>query len=232
MSNLKIARIYLRVSTLQQNLERQRKIINEAKENGFYIAGIYEEKASGVNTSRPELNRLIDDLQEGDWVIAERIDRITRLPPREAELLIQRITEKGAKLQVPDVFSFGNLDELMGEGDSLPKYLTEPLMEALQKMFLRMALSIAHEDWKTRRERANQGIARAKKEGRMKGRPANEELHKSIIQLTLNGVSITGIASALKCSTSTVSKVRRAYNRKHKSGDKDQFDIFKPSTKT
>ncbi|HHK5985030.1 recombinase family protein [Neisseria sp. P0004.S004] len=231
MSSLKIARIYLRVSTLQQNLERQRKIIDEAKENGFYIAGIYEEKASGVNASRPELNRLIDDLQEGDWVIAERIDRITRLPPREAELLIQRITEKGAKLHVPDVFSFGNLDELMGEGDSLPKYLTEPLMEALQKMFLRMALSIAHEDWKTRRERANQGIARAKKEGRMKGRPANEELHKSIIQLTLNGVSITGIASALKCSTSTVSKVRRAYNRKHKSGDKDQFDIFKPALK-
>ena len=231
MSNLKIARIYLRVSTLQQNLERQRKIIDEAKENGFYIAGIYEEKASGVNASRPELNRLIDDLQEGDWVIAERIDRITRLPPREAELLIQRITEKGAKLHVPDVFSFGNLDELMGEGDSLPKYLTEPLMEALQKMFLRMALSIAHEDWKTRRERANQGIARAKQEGRMKGRPANEELHKSIIQLTLNGVSITGIASALKCSTSTVSKVRRAYNRKHKSGDKEQFDIFKPASK-
>lgn len=231
MSSLKIARIYLRVSTLQQNLERQRKIIDEAKENGFYIAGTYEEKASGVNASRPELNRLIDDLQEGDWVIAERIDRITRLPPREAELLIQRITEKGAKLHVPDVFSFGNLDELMGEGDSLPKYLTEPLMEALQKMFLRMALSIAHEDWKTRRERANQGIARAKKEGRMKGRPANEELHKSIIQLTLNGVSITGIASALKCSTSTVSKVRRAYNRKHKSGDKDQFDIFKPALK-
>lgn len=231
MSSLKIARIYLRVSTLQQNLERQRKIIDEAKGNGFYIAGIYEEKASGVNASRPELNRLIDDLQEGDWVIAERIDRITRLPPREAELLIQRITEKGAKLHVPDVFSFGNLDELMGEGDSLPKYLTEPLMEALQKMFLRMALSIAHEDWKTRRERANQGIARAKKEGRMKGRPANEELHKSIIQLTLNGVSITGIASALKCSTSTVSKVRRAYNRKHKSGDKDQFDIFKPALK-
>lgn len=221
MSSLKIARIYLRVSTLQQNLERQRKIIDEAKENGFYIAGIYEEKASGVNASRPELNRLIDDLQEGDWVIAERIDRITRLPPREAELLIQRITEKGAKLHVPDVFSFGNLDELMGEGDSLPKYLTEPLMEALQKMFLRMALSIAHEDWKTRRERANQGIARAKREGRMKGRPANEELHKSIIQLTLNGVSITGIASALKCSPSTVSKVRRVYNREHRSGDKD-----------
>lgn len=127
MDRQKIARIYLRVSTQQQNLDRQREIIEEAKKNGFYIAGVYEEKVSGVNASRPELNRLIDDLQDGDWVIAEKIDRITRLPPREAELLIHRITEKGAKLHVPDVFSFGNIDDLMGQSDSLPKYLTEPL---------------------------------------------------------------------------------------------------------
>ena len=79
------------------------------------------------------MNRLIDDLQEGDWVIAERIDRITRLPPREAELLIQRITEKGAKLHVPDVFSFGNLDELMGEGDSLPKIFNRTTDGSLAK---------------------------------------------------------------------------------------------------
>lgn len=222
----KIARIYLRVSTLQQNLDRQREIIEEAKENGFYIAGVYEEKASGVNASRPELNRLIGDLQEGDWVIAEKIDRITRLPPREAELLIRRITEKGARLHVPDVFSFGNIDELMGQGDSLPKYLTEPLMEALQKMFLRMALSIAHEDWKSRRGRAQQGIERARREGKMKGRPADKQLHKHIIQLTMQGVSIAGISSALNCSASTVSKVRRKHKANHKSGDKDQFDIF------
>ncbi len=222
----KIARIYLRVSTLQQNLDRQREIIEEAKKNGFYIAGVYEEKASGVNASRPELNRLIGDLQEGDWVIAEKIDRITRLPPREAELLIRRITEKGARLHVPDVFSFGNIDELMGQGDSLPKYLTEPLMEALQKMFLRMALSIAHEDWKTLRGRAQQGIERARREGKMKGRPADKQLHKHIIQLTMQGVSIAGIASALHCSASTVSKVRRKHKANHKSGDKDQFDIF------
>ncbi|MBF0803303.1 MULTISPECIES: recombinase family protein [unclassified Neisseria] len=230
MDRQKIARIYLRVSTQQQNLDRQREIIEEAKKNGFYIAGVYEEKASGVNASRPELNKLIDDLQDGDWVIAEKIDRITRLPPREAELLIHRITEKGAKLHVPDVFSFGNIDDLMGQSDSLPKYLTEPLMDALQKMFLRMALSIAHEDWKTRRRRAQQGIERARKDGRMKGRPADKQLHKNIIQLTLQGVSITGIASALNCSTSTVSKVRRAHRAAHHSGSKEQFDIFKEST--
>ena len=227
MSDIKVARIYLRVSTQQQNLDRQREIIDGAKQKGFYIANIYEEKASGVNASRPELNRLINDLQDGDWVIAERLDRLTRLPPREAEMLIQRITEKGAKLYVPDVFSFGEIDDLMGKGDSLPKSLAEPLMEALQKMFLRMALSMAHEDWKTRRERTQQGLERAKSEGRMKGRPADKQLHKDIIQLALQGVSITRTAGILKCSESTVSKVRRKHKEKHPSAAKDQLDIFK-----
>ena len=135
MINTNSARIYLRVRTKQRNLERHSQIVDEAKMKGYCIAGIYEEKTSGVNANRPELNRLIDDLQDGDWVIAESLDLITQLPPRQAELLIQRITEKGAKLHVPDVFSFGNLDEVMGDGDSLPKYLAESLMETLQKMF-------------------------------------------------------------------------------------------------
>ncbi|WP_233572155.1 hypothetical protein [Neisseria weixii] len=43
-------------------------------------------------------------------------------------------------------------------------------------------------------------------------------------------MSITGIASALNCSTSTVSKVRRAHRAAHHSGSKGQFDIFKKST--
>ena len=98
-------------------------------------------------------------------------------------------------------------------------------------MFLRMALSIAHEDWKTRRERAKQGIERAKREGKMKGRPADKQLHKHIIQLTMQGVSIARIASALNCSESTVSKVRRKHRDNHKSGDKNQFDIFVRSGK-
>ena len=40
MSDMKVARIYLRVSTQQQNLDRQREIIDGAKQKGFYIANI------------------------------------------------------------------------------------------------------------------------------------------------------------------------------------------------
>lgn len=71
---MKTARIYQRVSTDEQSLERQNTLIEKAKAEGYYIAGVYKEKASGVRTDRPVLNQLIDDLQQGDVIIAEHID--------------------------------------------------------------------------------------------------------------------------------------------------------------
>ena len=40
---------------------------------------IYREKASGARPDRPELLRMIADLQPGEVVVAEKIDRISRL---------------------------------------------------------------------------------------------------------------------------------------------------------
>ena len=54
-----IARVYLRVSTQGQDLDRQESIIAEARDAGYYIAGVYREKASGARADRPELLRLI-----------------------------------------------------------------------------------------------------------------------------------------------------------------------------
>ncbi len=81
---MKVARIYLRVSTDEQDLSRQDAIVENAKAVGFYIAGVYREKASGARADRPELLRMISDLQPGEVVVAERIDRISRLPLAEA----------------------------------------------------------------------------------------------------------------------------------------------------
>lgn len=50
----KIARIYMRVSTEAQDLERQESLIDAAKASGFYVAGVYREKASGARPDRPE----------------------------------------------------------------------------------------------------------------------------------------------------------------------------------
>ncbi len=50
---MKIARIYERVSTSEQDLTRQADIEKTAIASGFYIAGIYREKASGARADRP-----------------------------------------------------------------------------------------------------------------------------------------------------------------------------------
>ncbi len=60
---MKVARVYLRVSTDAQDLKRQEEIITTAKEAGYYVAGVYREKASGARADRPELLRMIADLQ-------------------------------------------------------------------------------------------------------------------------------------------------------------------------
>src|SRR3546814_14631267 len=78
-----IARVYLRVSTDAQDLRRQDAIVGEAKAAGYYVAAVYREKASGARADRPELLRMIADLQPGEVVIAEKIDRIRRLPLNE-----------------------------------------------------------------------------------------------------------------------------------------------------
>ena len=105
----KVARIYQRVSTDGQDLTRQAAIVQEAKAAGFYVAGVYREKASGARADRPELLRMIEDLQSGEVVIAEKIDRISRLPLVEAERLVASIRAKGARLAVPGVVDFSEV---------------------------------------------------------------------------------------------------------------------------
>ena len=81
---MKVARIYLRVSTDEQDLARQASIEHSTRDAGYYVAGIYREKASSARADRPELLRMIADLQPGAVVVAEKIDRISRLPLIEA----------------------------------------------------------------------------------------------------------------------------------------------------
>src|ERR1035437_6444545 len=107
---MKVVRIYMRVSTTEQSTGRQeRLLIDQAKASGFYIAACYKEKASGATIHRPELVRMIDDLQPGEFVLAEKIDRISRLPLKDAVQLIEAIRAKGAKLAIPGVIDLSDL---------------------------------------------------------------------------------------------------------------------------
>ncbi|AUI65851.1 resolvase [Glaesserella australis] len=215
------ARIYMRVSTDHQDLQRQEKLIKDTQEKGFYVAAVYREKISGVTEweQRPELFRLINDLQQNDIVVAESIDRLTRLEPKKALELIEAIRSKGAKIQVPEVFDFDTISKELGSPTESfdPSFLMSDLFTAMQNMFFKLAVSVAYDDYRKRKERQRQGIELAKKQRRYRGRQPNIELHKSIVTSRQNGNSITKTAKVLNTSESTVQRVWRKFQLNHNS---------------
>lgn len=197
---IRVARIYMRVSTEQQDIERQEEIAKAAKAAGYYVAGVYREKASGARADRPELLRMIADLQPGEVVIAEKIDRISRLPLAEAERLVATIRDKGARLAVPGVV---DLSELAGAANGVAKIV----LESVQEMLLKLALQMAREDYEDRRERTRQGIELARQAGKYKGRAPKTATHARIVALRRAGHSITKTAELAACSVSQVKRV-------------------------
>ena len=194
------ARVYLRVSTDEQDLQRQEAIVTATRAAGYYVAGVYKEKASGARADRPELLRLIDDLQPGDVVVAEKIDRISRLPLPEAERLVASIRAKGARLAVPGVV---DLSELAASAEGVSRIV----LESIQDMLLRLALQMARDDYDDRRERQRQGIELAKSAGKYKGRRPDPHLGASVVELRKQGLSIAKTAKLARCSTAQVKRI-------------------------
>lgn len=194
----KACRIYQRVSTSGQDLSRQQQLVVDAEKAGFYVAAVYSEKVSGTVASRPELNRLIADLKKGDVVIAESLDRISRLPVAEGEALIARITEKGAKIAVPDLI---DLTDIIA---SATDPLVQIVLEANQKMMLKIALHMARKDYEQRASKQASGIEVAKSKGVYKGRKPDTETNAKIVALRAEGFTIASVARKLCVSESQV----------------------------
>ena len=89
---------------------------------------------------------MIADLQPGEVVVAEKIDRISRLPLPEAERLVASIRAKGARLAVPGVVDFTDFAKATDA-------VTRIVLESVQELLLKLALQMARDDYETRRER-------------------------------------------------------------------------------
>ena len=201
---MNIARIYLRVSTEEQDLTRQAAIEHSTRAAGYYVAGIYREKASGARLDRPVLNQLIEDLQPGDVIVAEHIDRITRLPLLEAEKLIDRIKEKRAFLSIPGII---DLSQIQTDSE-----IARIVLDSFQTMLCRIALQIARDDYERLKERQAAGIERAKQANVYKGKAPDLKRHQLIIELRKTH-SIKKTAELAECSTALVKIVMRQHNK-------------------
>lgn len=90
---------YCRVSTQMQardgnSLDAQKKLL---KENG--VEEIYSDAFTGTKAHRPELDKLLTVLQEGDKLVVTKLDRIARSASQGIEL-IQTLLDKGITVHV------------------------------------------------------------------------------------------------------------------------------------
>lgn len=84
---------YARVSTQEQNLDRQL--------DSLKVAGAEEiiyEKITGTKADRPELNRLIDKLRKGDVILVSDLTRLSR-STKDLFSLVEQIEKKGANIK-------------------------------------------------------------------------------------------------------------------------------------
>lgn len=84
---------YARVSTSGQNLDGQCDSLRQAG-----CERIYSEKVSGTKVQRPELERMLDALREGDTVIITELTRLGR-SVKELFAIIERVHEAGASIK-------------------------------------------------------------------------------------------------------------------------------------
>jgi len=146
---------YCRCSTneTKQDINRQKR---ELAELGATADTIYFEYESGTKINRPELNKLMNVVQEGDTIVTTEISRITRSTKQLCDI-IETIKNKHLKLVIKNSVT---LDCTAGEN-----------IDPMTKAFLQMAGVFAELERNMICDRVKSGMNNAKAKGVKIGRP-------------------------------------------------------------
>ncbi len=140
---------YARVSSKEQHLDRQLAALKD-------VDKLFADKLSGANTKRPELQKMLAYIREGDIVLVTELDRLGR-NNQDLTKIMNTIQNKGATLDVL------NLPSMTGIADPNLRQLMTNLIIELYKYQ-------AESERKRIIERQQQGIALAKQQGKYHGR--------------------------------------------------------------
>jgi len=195
---------YMRASTDKQDAERARGSLEAfVAAYSSQVDGWYVENESGTKSERPELNRLIEDAEQGDILLIEKLDRLTRLPFEEWKDLKHRIQSKGIRIVVEDQVMTHSA--IRHDVDAIQSAVTQ----ALSEFMLDLGAAMARDWWETTKIRQAQGIAKAKAAGKYQGRQKNNVLHTQVRTALQQGLSWTAIQESLGCSRATVARASR-----------------------
>lgn len=173
---------YIRVSTIEQNTERQlRDVVCDR---------VYEEKISGKNTNRPQLQAMLSNIRSGDIINIHEMSRLAR-NTRDLLNLVEEITSKGATI----VFHKENLT-----------FKGNEKQDTYQKMMMTMLGAVAELERSILLERQREGIALAKLHNKYKGgkNKLTTEQVAELNTLRKQGMPIARIAKQFKITRPTV----------------------------
>ncbi len=173
---------YARVSTRDQNLDLQLDALRKAGCTDTYI---YKEEITGAARERPQLQKLREQLREGDVVVVWKLDRLGR---SLADLvhLVTEIQEKGAGLLSLN----DNIDTTTPQG----------------KLTFHIFAAIAEFEREIIRERTNAGLASARARGRKGGRPPGLSPEAKIKAAAATSLYQQKKSVAVICNTLSISK--------------------------
>lgn len=171
---------YIRVSSLDQNTERQL--------DGAELDKTFTDKASGKDTARPQLQAALEYLRDGDVLVVHSMDRLARNLV-DLKTIVKELTARGVRVH----FAKENLT-FTGEDSPMANLLLS-LLGAVSE-FERAII----------RERQREGIAIAKRKGVYKGRkPAlNAEKLTALREKLASGVAKAKIAREFGVSRQTL----------------------------
>lgn len=205
-----IIRAYLRASTRDQDANRAREQLKSfVADHQARITTYYVENASGASADRPELNRLLAEASDGDILLVESIDRLSRLPLPMWETLKHQIGQAGLHVVAADLPVTHTALKPANDG-------TEAwLQKAVAQMLVEFMAAFSRKDYEQRRVRQAQGIEAARKAGRLRPRQPNIKLYEKILELRRHH-SIRETAKLLNTSKGTVERAQ-AWDRDRKS---------------
>jgi len=174
---------YARVSTEQQNLDRQLDALNK-----YGVDIIFNEKMTGTKRNRPELMKMLDRITEGDTVVVESLSRLGRSTKDLIEL-VELFNQKNVHLV--------SLKEQIDTSTPTGKFLFT-LMSAISQ-FERDVIA----------ERTREGLRSARARGRTGGRPKTNQsiliaatVMNSIVHMSLfTAIAISLILSSMVMET-------------------------------
>lgn len=171
---------YIRVSSLDQNIQRQLE--------GIQLDRVFTEKASGKDIGRPQLEELLRFIRDGDTLVVHSMDRLARNLD-DLRSLVKRLTTKGVRIEFLK-------EQLVFTGDDSP---LANLMLSVMGAFAEFERSLIG-------ERQREGITLAKARGVYRGRrkALSPEKAGELRRRAVAGEQKTGLAREFGISRETL----------------------------